>query len=186
MRPTRRGLGILVAACFAAIGATPFVLAASQGQPTQPSTSQLSSQDIQDRDAAARAELSRVRSAVAYHALLPALLPAGYTYAQVIYDGTPQGSFSVFIAGPDSSTRELHMDEGPAVPIPPGSKDPVRDFALQLQPVAIAGHPFLSMQKPNEPYKGIWFFVGDELGVRITVDGYAPRSVIEQFIAGLS
>ncbi len=116
MRPTRLGLGIIIAAFVVAVGAVPLVIAASQGQPTQPSTSQLSSQDVQDRDAAARAELSHVRSAVTYHALLPASLPAGYTYAQIIYDGTAQGSFSVFIAGPDSSTRELHMDEGPVVP----------------------------------------------------------------------
>src|SRR5215467_9747301 len=118
-----------------------------------------------------------------YHPLLPAGLPAGFTYAHPHWDGNPNDGFNLFVSS-SHDTRAIHLLEGHG-PIKTGSKNTKATYASDLKPAPIGGVAWYSMQKPDQPWKGEWIFVADTRGLRLEVDGLASATVLVQFIESL-
>lgn len=183
----RRSPVIRASAVLIVLAGLVFVLGSLGNGPTSADSLVPSTLPPQERDALdqlTRNQIAQMSARLAYHPLLPTVLPTGFTYAHLSWDGDPHHGFNLFVSSAGQS-RAIHLLEGRG-PVPAGSKDTKIAFAASLKPATIAGTEWLAMQKPDEPWRGSWIFVTDTRGFRLEVDGLAPPAVLEEFIRSLS
>jgi hypothetical protein len=176
MRPAK--LLIVLAAVTAATLAV-LISVSTSGAASPPPSPRVSQAERASRDSSARGELGRIQTVSAFGVRVPASLPSGYTFDRVIWDpAKPQNGFDAWLLGPDPSVRDVHIVEAPAV-----ANASKNTLALPgLIPVTLRSGTWHALQKPQEPWKGMWIFAIVQNGVHIEVDGprQAAIAVAEQ------
>jgi hypothetical protein len=158
-------------------------LGAGPTNATATTSSTISPDERTALDQMARNDIAYMAGRLTSQPLLPNVLPIGYTFSHLMWDGNPNHGFNLFIST-SKVARAIHLMEFRGS-VKPGSKDTKVDFGSNLKPVVIHNTEWLAMQKADEPWKGSWIFVTDTRGFRLEVDGLAPRAVLEHFISSL-
>lgn len=128
------------------------------------------------RDASARGELTKLNAGLPFVARIPKVLPDGYLYDRVVMEpgNSSLRGFSIWMRRPLSADRGLHLIEAPEVPT--AEKNTLK--LPGLSPVVLANGQWMVLQKPGEPWKGLWIYVKVIGGIHIEVDG-ADRAGVE-------
>lgn len=180
MNKSRLILVCLAAAC-AVLGVTITSSGLSLGANSPPSGPALSQTEVQDLDTKARQDLLEVRSMVHFHARFPEAPPSGYYYTHVVFDrGHQEHGFAIWMQEPGSSDRGIHIIEAPN--LPGSSKDTLT--LPNLSPIALPNGTWMTLQKPDEPWRGLWIYAIVLNGVHIEVDG-ANRTLVESVAGSL-
>ena len=124
-------------------------------------------------------DLAQVGASAGFHARLPVGPPSGYYYEHVVWEPAhPERGLAIWMQRLNATDRGIHIIEAPNVPT--AAKNTLN--LPNLTPVGLANGRWMVLQKPDEPYRGLWIYATVLNGVHIEVDG-ADRSLVE-LIAG--
>lgn len=182
-----RGVGgrtiLLAAASMACVLAVGVLVSSGAGAMVRNvgSDSSLSPEEQSARDKEARRQLAEIARKAPFHARLHISVPSGYLYDRVIWEPAhPERGFSVWMRQVISDGRTIHIIEAPEMPNAP--KNTLR--LPSLKPVDLQNGRWMVLQKPDEPWRGLWIFVTVFDGVHIEVAG-ADRTAVESVAGGL-
>ncbi len=135
---------------------------------------------VQTPERLALAELASLKRTLAWRPVLPARLPAGFSYFRIDSTDANRYGFSAEIL--DATNSGLRLMERPYETPTAGSKpDPLIAFRGQLVKVTLANGPWMAQQLQG----GGWIFMRDWGSLRIYIDGNVPRATLESFAATL-
>jgi hypothetical protein len=141
----------------------------------------LSQAQLLDLDTAARKDLQEVASKVRFHARFPLAPPTGFYYSHVVFElGHPERGFAVWMERPGAADRGIHIIEAPDVP------DAAKNTLSlpNLVAVTLPNGTWMTLQKADDPWKGLWIYATVMDGVHIEVDG-ADRGLVESVAGSL-
>lgn len=187
MRSSREAGGAIIVGGLAALTGVLVLVAvthaagASQTPPVPVSAPQLSAGERAMRDSSARQDMANIATTSTFHTRLPAAPPAGYIYDHVTWDPAhPEQGFAIWMQPVASDVRGIHITEAPDVPT--AAKDTLK--LSGLTPVNLQNGRWMAIQKPDEPWQGLWIYATVLDGVHIEVDGM-DRGTVSSVAGGL-
>lgn len=141
----------------------------------------MSSAEILARSTIARGDLRRAVVAAPFRARVPTADPTGYQLLLVNWEpGRPDRGFAVWFVSDDQQHYTLHLLEAPEVP--GARKDVLKEPTLQA--VRLSNGDWHSMQKPTQPWQGLWIYAIVLDGVHVEIDG-SDRQAVENLAGSL-
>lgn len=180
---TSRSRLILVTLSLGAAAISAFLAASglSVGASVPVAPNGMSQAELQALDTTARNDIVEVKGSIRFHGRFPPGLPAGYYYTHVVFErGHPEQGFAIWMQEANASDRGIHIIEAPEVPN--AAKDTLN--LPNLVPVPLRNGTWMTMQKPDDPWRGLWIYAIVLDGVHIEVDG-ADRTLVQSVAASL-